>query len=217
MRKPKSMKALEKLGRTRLSKSFFMRDFLYSEISNFYSIPNIPDDPDLAIAAGTNLCERLLEPLSDTFGGIAIRSAYRSREVNEFGNKHKLNCSTNEQSSADHIWDQRDADGYMGATACIVVKWFLPEYEKTGDWRPLAWWIHDHLPYSEMDFFPKLAAFNLTWHEKPKKIIYSYAKPQKGYLTNPKMHNYGGNHSKYYQKFPKPKTHPWTDISMRDN
>ena len=54
-------------------------------------------------------------------------------------------------------------------------------------------------------------------HEKPKKIIYSYAKPQKGYLTNPKMHNYGGNHSKYYQKFPKPKTHPWTDISMRDN
>ena len=217
MRKPKSMKALEKLGRTRLSKSFFMRDFLYSEISNFYSIPNIPDDPDLAIAAGTNLCETLLEPLSDTFGGIAIRSAYRSREVNEFGNKHKLNCSTNEQSYADHIWDQRDADGYMGATACIVVKWFLPEYEKTGDWRPLAWWIHDHLPYSEMDFFPKLAAFNLTWHEKPKKIIYSYAKPQKGYLTNPKMHNYGGDHSKYYQEFPKPKTHPWTDISMRDN
>ena len=217
MRKPKSMKALEKLGRTRLSKSFFMRDFLYSEISNFYSIPNIPDDPDLAIAAGTNLCETLLEPLSDTFGGIAIRSAYRSREVNEFGNKHKLNCSTNEQRYSDHIWDQRDADGYMGATACIVVKWFLPEYEKTGDWRPLAWWIHDHLPYSEMDFFPKLAAFNLTWHEKPKKIIYSYAKPQKGYLTNPKMHNYGGNHSKYYQKFPKPKTHPWTDISMRDN
>jgi hypothetical protein len=194
-----------------------MHDFLYSEISNFYSIPNIPDDPDLAIAAGTNLCETLLEPLSDTFGGIAIRSAYRSREVNEFGNKHKLNCSTSEQSYADHIWDQRDADGYMGATACIVVKWFLPEYEKTGDWRPLAWWIHDHLPYSEMNFFPKLAAFNLTWHEKPKKIIYSYAKPQKGYLTNPKMHNYGGNHSKYYQKFPKPKTHPWTDISMRDN
>ena len=217
MRKPKSMKALEKLGRTRLSKSFFMRDFLYSEISNFYSIPNIPDDPDLAIAAGTNLCETLLEPQSDTFGGIAIRSAYRSREVNEFGNKHKLNCSTNEQSYGDHIWDQRDAAGYMGATACIVVKWFLPEYEKTGDWRPLAWWIHDHLPYSEMDFFPKLAAFNLTWHEKPKKIICSYAKPQKGCLTNPKMHNYGGNHSKYYQKFPKPKTHPWTDISMRDN
>ena len=216
MRKPKSMKALEKLGRTRLSKSFFMRDFLYSEISNFYSIPNIPDDPDLAIAAGTNLCETVLEPLNDTFGGITIRSAYRSCEVNEFGNRNKLNCASNERNYARHIWDRRDADGHMGATACIIVKWFLPQYEKTGDWRPLAWWIHDHLPYSDMMYFPKLAAFNITWHEKPKKIIYSYAKPQKGYLTNPKMHNYGGDHSEYYQEFPKPKTHPRTDISMRD-
>ena len=171
MRRPRSMKALEELGRTRLSKSFFMRDFLYSEISNFYGIPNIPEDPDLAITAGTNLCEAILEPLSDTFGGITIRSAYRSCEVNAFGNRNRLNCSSNENSYADHIWDRLDADGYMGATACILVRWFLPQYEKTGDWRPLAWWIHDHLPYSELDFFPKLAAFNITWHEKPKKKL----------------------------------------------
>ena len=52
MKKPKSMKGLEEFGRVRLSNSFFMRDFLYSEISNFYGIPNIPDDPDLAIAVG---------------------------------------------------------------------------------------------------------------------------------------------------------------------
>ena len=31
MRKPDSMKGLEKLGRVRLSKHFFMRDMLYSE------------------------------------------------------------------------------------------------------------------------------------------------------------------------------------------
>jgi hypothetical protein len=35
MRKPESVKALENLGRERLSKSFFMRDFLYSEVANF--------------------------------------------------------------------------------------------------------------------------------------------------------------------------------------
>ena len=34
MRKPASMKTLEKLGRVRLSKHFFMRDMLYSEIAN---------------------------------------------------------------------------------------------------------------------------------------------------------------------------------------
>ncbi len=50
MRKPGTMMGLEELGRVRLSKSFYMRDFLYSEIANFYGIPNIPDDPDLAVA-----------------------------------------------------------------------------------------------------------------------------------------------------------------------
>ena len=203
MGRPRSIKALEELGRTRLSKSFFMREFLYSEISNFYGIPNIPDDPELAIAAGTKLCEAILEPLSDAFGGITIRSAYRSCEVNKFGNRNKFNCSSNKNSYADHIWDRRDAEGHMGATACIIVRRFLHQFKETGDWRPLAWWIHDHLPYSEMDFFPKLAAFNITWHQKPKKIIYSYAKPQRGYLTKPGMDNHRGDHSRYYTGFPK--------------
>ena len=34
MQKPKSMKALEELGRTRLSKSFFIRDFLEIQFSD---------------------------------------------------------------------------------------------------------------------------------------------------------------------------------------
>lgn len=37
---PKSIAALKELGRVRLSRSFLMRDFLYSEISNIYGIPN---------------------------------------------------------------------------------------------------------------------------------------------------------------------------------
>ena len=44
MRKPASMKALEELGRVRLSEYFFMREMLYSEIANFHGIPNIPDE-----------------------------------------------------------------------------------------------------------------------------------------------------------------------------
>ncbi len=55
-KKPGSVKALEELGRVRLSENFFMRDFLYSEIANLYGLPNVPDDPDLAIEAGTALC-----------------------------------------------------------------------------------------------------------------------------------------------------------------
>ena len=87
MRKPKSVSGLEKLGRFRLSESFFLRDLLYSEIAQTCGMPNIPDNPELAIAAGTHLCEELLEPLQMQFGRISIRSAYRSCEVNQLGNE----------------------------------------------------------------------------------------------------------------------------------
>ena len=62
-RKPRSVRGLEDLGRTRLSPSFFLRDFLHSEIAALAGIANIPDDPALAIEAGRHLCAELLEPL----------------------------------------------------------------------------------------------------------------------------------------------------------
>lgn len=199
-RRPASTRALEELGRVRLSPNFFMRDFLYSEIANFYGIPNIPDDPDLAIMAGRRLCIELLEPLRDSFGALAIRSAYRGPAVNEFGNKHGLNCARNETDRASHIWDQRDAQGRMGATACVVVPWFADRHAEGADWRALAWWIHDHLPYHALQFFPKLAAFNITWREEPERIISSYIAPR-GILTRPGMANHGGDHSEWYRGF----------------
>ena len=79
------MDALENLGRVRLSESFFMRDFMYSEISATHGIPNVPSDPKLVIQAGKGLCTDLLEPLRDIFGHIAIRSAFRSCVVNRYG------------------------------------------------------------------------------------------------------------------------------------
>jgi hypothetical protein len=201
MRRPQSVRGLEELGRVRLSRHFFLRDFLFSEIATIHGIPNVPEDPDLVIAAGRRLCEELLEPLHRTFHGISIRSAYRSPAVNAFGNRHGLNCATNEKNRAGHIWDRRDANGCMGATACIVVPWFADRYAETGDWRPLAWWIHDHLPYSRMQFFPKLAAFNITWHERPVRSIYGYA-PPKGWLTKPGMPGHDGDHATAYPGFP---------------
>ncbi len=196
MRKPRSVRGLEQLGRVRLSPSFYMREFLHSEIAEIHAISNIPDDPDLAIAAGTKLCGELLEPLNDRFGRIVIRSAFRSAAVNGFGNANKLNCASNEADRAGHIWDLRDADGHMGATACIVI----PRLAET-DWRAIAWWIHDHLPYSHLQFFPKLRAFNIQWHENPRKRIDSFIAPR-GCLTKPGMANQTEDHSGWYADFP---------------
>ena len=202
MRKPKSVRSLEELGRVRLSKSFYMRDFLHSEIADFHRIPNIPDDPDLAVAAGRALCAELLEPLNATFGRLAVRSAYRSSKVNAFGSRHRLSCASNKVNYAAHIWDRRDAEGCMGATACVVVPWFADRYAEGADWRALAWWIHDHLPYSRLVFFPKLAAFNITWHDRPARTIRSYVAP-KGLLTKPGLANHAGKHAAHYRGFPK--------------
>ena len=183
MRGVTSLAALEKLGRVRLSRHFFLRDFLYSEIGNFHAIPNLPENPDLLIAAGTRLAMDLLDPLVETFGPIAVRSSYRSPAVNAFGNANKMNCAKNPANYAGHIWDMRDAAGRMGACACIVVPWFADLYDRGRDWRDLAWWMHDHLPYSDMYFFPKRAALNLTWREDPARRIASYIAP-KGILPH---------------------------------
>jgi len=174
----KTLDALTKLGRVRLSKYFFARNFLNSEIGNFHAIPNLVDDQELFIAAGRALCTNLLDPMVETFGPIEVRSAHRAAPVNQFGNENALGCARNEANYAGHIWDRRDAKGRMGACVSIVVPWFADRYDQGRDWQDLAWWVHDHLPYHAMWFFPKMAAFNLTWREDPARTISSYIAPK---------------------------------------
>ena len=192
---------LERLGRVRLSEHFFFREFLHSEIAEYYGLTNAPENSDLAIAAGRKLCTELLEPLQDNFGRISIRSAFRSADVNALGNKNGHNCATNEKNYGAHIWDRLDAEGAMGAMACIVIPSFADHLEQGGDWRELAWWIHDSLPYSFLGFYPTLGAFNIRWCEVPVRRIDSYISP-KGTLTNPEMANHKGSHAMFYESSP---------------
>jgi hypothetical protein len=182
--KPVSVPTLEKLGREKLSAHFYMRDFLYSEIAAVHGLHNIPDDPALAIQSGRRLAQDLLEPLVATFGPIVVRSAYRAPEVNAYGQEHYKSCSSNEANRAAHIWDQRDAQGNMGASASVVIPWFARRFEQGRDWRDLAWWLYDHLAFHDVQFFTKRAAFNLCWRENPERRIGSYAAPR-GNLTTP--------------------------------
>lgn len=183
-KKPTSVAALTELGRVRLSKSFFMRDMLHSEIAQVHGLLNAPDNPDLAIEVGTRLCEELLEPLQERFGPMRIRSAYRSPEVNGFGNRMQrerhagYNCATNQANAAAHIWDMLDKDGCKGAMACVVLPLFWDAHQEAGDWQILAQWIHDELNYSQLWFYPTCWAVNIGWHERPSRRIDSYAEPK---------------------------------------
>ena len=175
MRRPRSMWSLETLGRVRLSRHFWMREFLYSEIGNIHRVPNIPDAPDLAIARGRALCETLLDPLEETFGRVFVRSGFRSAELNAYGNSNRLNCARNDYPLECHIWDVPDVPV---AGASVVIPWFADRYADGRDWRDLAWWLHDHLDYSELWFFPKLCAFNIAWRPVPQRRIDSYIAPR---------------------------------------
>ena len=203
MRSPLSVHTLEDFGRVQLSNSFFMREFLYSEISQIEKIPNIPSDPEMAIRVGKRLCEDVLEPIQERLGRILVRSAYRSAEVNAEGakNKNQYGCAGNSANAARHIWDLCDSEKLVGAMACIVVTSYLPFFERTRNWQALGWWIHDHIPgYSEIEFFTKAPplALNISWHERPKKTVHAWA-PRRTCLTKPGMSNHGGDHRSEYQ------------------
>lgn len=173
---------LEKLGRIQLSENFYLRQFLYSEIGIAFGIPNIPDNEDLAIETGTKLCENILEPLTAEFGPIVIRSGFRSAALNAHGKKFNLMCSSNERNYAYHIWDHRDEDGYAGAAACIVIPAFNDGKTRFNTWQDLAWHIHNTLPYHRLTFFSRNNAFNIGWHENPKREVYSL-KPNPHWLV----------------------------------
>jgi hypothetical protein len=175
MRRPASIWSLETLGRVPLSRYFYMREFLYSEIANFHGMQNIPDDPDLAIARGAAFCSAILDPLEETFGRVAVRSGYRSSAVNRFGNENKLNCARNDYPLECHIWDLPDVEV---AGASIVIPWFAEHSAQGRDWRDMAWWLYDHIPFAEAWFFPKLCAFNIAWRPEGARRIDSYIAPR---------------------------------------
>ncbi len=173
------MWSLETLGRERLSRHFWMREFLCSEIGNLHEISNIPDNPDLALDRGRVFATTLLDPLEETFDRVFVRSGYRSARLNAYGNAQGLNCARNDYPLECHIWDLPDRPV---AGASIVIPWFADRYAQGRDWRDLAWWLHDHLDYSEIWFFPKLCAFNIAWRPEPLRRIDSYIAPKGGLL-----------------------------------
>jgi len=201
-----SVAALNNYGRIRLSEHFFMREMLYSEVGNVHGIPNIPEDPDRAIEVGRILCTRILEPLRTAFGHVSLRSAYRSPRLNGFCNARFTAgdtacwCTDNAMNAARHIWDRRDDAGYLGATATVFLPGYLDHYERTGDQRPLAWWIVDNIPdFAEIFFFKPLCAFNIRWYEGPsEKAIWLLDPPARALLTKQGEPGFEGDHSAHY-------------------
>lgn len=198
---------LTTLGRTRLSQHFFMREMLYSEVAAVLGLVNRPEDPRMAVEAGRRLAAEVLEPLRLAFGHLTLRSAYRSPTVNAAC--HRLHrqgvadawCACNAETHAIHIWDRRDDQGRMGAAATVVIPGYLDHYGRTGDWRPLGWWIRDHVPgYAQVEFFRAQCAFNIGWREGPNDQSIGYLDPPaRERLTTRGEAGFDGDHSAFYR------------------
>ncbi len=171
---------LEELGRIRLSENYYARDFLYSEIGSFYKVQNIPQNIDLFVEAGTCIAQKILEPLRKTFGNVALRSGYRSKELNGFGNKNNLKCASNESNYAQHIWDEKDKNGNIGAVACIFIPWFNDRFKNELEFTRLAIYLNHHLAgsYNEITFFSRQDCFNIGYRTNPERNIFTTKEPK---------------------------------------
>lgn len=167
----KLFKDLETIGRVRLSRHFFMRDFLHSEIGVAFGIPNIPEDPALAIENGKRLCTDILEPIVSEYGPIQVRSGYRSPTLNEFGNRNRFNCASNKNNAAAHIWDRLDESGRRGASTCIVIPWCLDNLDPSSDELEFGQTLRELVEFDRITFFTHQFAFNIGWRDEPRGTI----------------------------------------------
>lgn len=158
-----SYRELDQLGRVKLSKNFYFREFLHSEVASYFGVCNYPVYPELAIDAGRKLCDEVLEPLQKKFGRIHIRSGYRSPELNALCNQKGLGCKRNEDNYARHIWDFKDIKGRAGAMACIVIPRLTLETNRISSPENLKCWVFENLLVSELVFFKMPGCMNIGW------------------------------------------------------
>ena len=184
MRKPRTVRSAETFGRVRLSQSFFMRDFLYSEIANLHGLaeparrprPGDRRRPE-AVRASARTAAGDVRAAGDPVGlSRPGGQRLRQRAFPEL-RLERTQSRAPYLGSAQRGWRHR-RDGQLGR----ALAGRPPRSGAT--WQAMAWWIHDHLPYSELQFFPKLAAFNIGWHEKPRRRISSFV-PRAGCSPSP--------------------------------
>jgi hypothetical protein len=72
--------------------------------------------------------------------------------------------------------------GRMRATACIVIP-ALNDDANLDTCKHLACWIDGNIDYYCLTFFKLDNAFNIGWHEKPKRKIYSF-KPKSHWIKS---------------------------------
>ncbi len=168
--------AIDRLGRSRLSANFILRDFLFCASSAARGLSNFPEDPQAVIRAGRVLCEKLLEPILAEFGRFAITYGYQSRESIEQDMAGLAKAYTR-HSSCPHQWDR----GTFGDAAYARVD-ILPFCVEDGhvSKRDFGRWVMHNVDIDLCMTWKRSNVFCLTVGPIPRRCWVEWGRPGLG-------------------------------------
>ena len=165
----------ESLARIRLSQNFILRDFLFSTESASLVLSNYPEHPDLVVAAGRALCEKVLEPVLERFGRFAITFGYQCRHAIE---RHKPiskgHCS---RSSNPHQWDRQTFVSDVYARVDILP--FCVEDREVSK-HEFGHWLMHQLDIDLLMQWRRSNTYCVTISPKPRRVWLEWGRPRLG-------------------------------------
>lgn len=177
--RPSSAKRLiteyEALARIRLSKNFILRDFLFSIEAASQGLSNYPEHPELVIAAGKALCEKILEPTLAHFGRFAITFGYQCRQAIEV--HIPKSERSNRHSSNPHMWDRKTWGNEIYARVDILP--FCVEDGEVSRYDFGNWLLHN-LDIDLLMQWSRSNVFCITTSPKPRRVWLEWGNPKLG-------------------------------------
>lgn len=181
----------ESLSRVRLSKNFILRDFLFSTECAARGLTNYPDDPDMVIRAGKEMCQKVLEPLLAQWGRFAITFGYQSRQGVEWSWTKKMR-EANPRSSSPHCWDRGTFGDEVYARVDILLYCVM---DGLIDKQTVGHWMMHNLDIDLLMQWRKSNGFCVSISPKPRRVWFGWGNP---FLGEPRKEIFMG--AEYWQK-----------------
>ena len=166
----------DSVSRTRLSKNFILRDFLYSSESARMGLSNLPEDPQMVIRSGKALCEKILEPVLDHFGRFAITFGYQCREAIEADMPASARRA-NPRSSNPHMWDRKTWGNQIFARVDI---WPFCVEDREVSKNAFGRWLMMNLDVDLCMCWTRSNIFCITISPEPRRVWLEWGDVRKG-------------------------------------
>lgn len=179
-------------SRTRLSKHFILREFLYSSDSEFRGLSNMVDDREAVIRAGKAMCLNILEPITERFGKPFVTFGYQAKNGIE-ADWSSAKRKDKPRSSSPHCWDRKTFGDLIYCRVDI-----LPVCVEDGEVskHEFGQYLMHNLNVDLLMTFKRSNTFCITYSEyRPRRVWVEWGSPEMG---QPKRETFMG--AEYWQQ-----------------